>query len=128
MSGKCSRILFIFSTLVLFITGCQEEEYEVRYSVSSGINDLSAKIIFKDAKKSEQVLANENLPWSYNFNGEKGDSIKISANVYSDGNVSIIGTDTLKVIIFINGVKYKEDFGLITNSGSDVVTVGGVIQ
>jgi hypothetical protein len=120
-------MFFILSSLLLFIS-CQEEEYEVKYSVISGINDLSARIIFKDAKKSDQVLLNENLPWNYNFNGKEGDSIKVSANVYSDGNSAIIGTDTLKVIIFINGVKYKENFGIITNSSSDVVTVSGIIQ
>ena len=123
-----TRLLFFILSSLLMLTSCQKEEFEVKYSVISGVDNLSAIIIYKDARKSDQVLPTESIPWDYIFTGEEGDSIKVSANVYSDGNISIIGTDTLKVMIFINGVKYKENLGVITNSGSDIVEVSGIIQ
>jgi hypothetical protein len=122
---KISLTFFVFS--IMFI-GCQEDEYEIKYSVTSGIAGHSAKIIFIDAKNSDQILSNEDLPWNFSFNAQKGDSIKVSANVFDDGNIRIIGTDTLNVIIFINGMKYKENKGIIINSSSEIITVNGIIQ
>lgn len=128
MTRKFVYLLTSFLFFTIFFIGCQEEEYEVKYSVISGIEGFSAKITFKDAKKSEQTLQDAILPWDYVFNGHGGDSIKISAKVFDGGNISIIGTDTLKVIIFINGQKYKENSGIIINSNSDLITVSGIIN
>jgi len=128
MSSKFSHTLFTFLFLLIFFVGCQEDEYEIKYSVISGIDSLPAKILFKGAMKTEQFLTDEILPWSYNFIGEKGDSIKVAANVFDNGTIRMIGTDTLKVLVFINGIKYKDNLGLIIKSSSDVITVSGIIQ
>ena len=127
MTSNFSKIFFALFVFSIMFIGCQEEEYEIKYSVISGVDNLPAIIIYKDARKSDQVLPTARTPWNYIFTGEEGDSIKVSANIYSDGTLSIIGTDTLRVIIFINGVKYKENFVVITNSGSDIAEVSGII-
>jgi len=127
MTSNFSKMFFALFVFSITFIGCQEEEYEIKYSVISGVDNLPAIIIYKDSGKSDQVLPTARTPWNYIFTGEEGDSIKVSANIYSDGTLSIIGTDTLRVMIFINGVKYKENFVVITNSGSDIAEVSGII-
>ncbi|HQF43907.1 MAG TPA: hypothetical protein PK073_13445 [Ignavibacteriaceae bacterium] len=51
-----------------------------------------------------------------------------STKVFANGNIGMIGTDTLKFIIFINGQKYKENFGIIFNSNLDLITVSEIIN
>ena len=123
---KTINILLGF--ILLLITGCQNDEAEISYSVTATNNFYITRISFNDSQGGNLILPNENLPWNYSFTAAKGYLLKVSANVFSDGTIEIVGTDTLTVIIYVDGVKFKEEKGLIINGSSDVVTVEGRVS
>jgi hypothetical protein len=129
MTNKISYFKFtIILILLSLFSACQENEYEVKYSVTSHLNASPVELNFQNDKKTEQNLTEQTLPWSYTFNADKGDLVKVAANVYSNGGGGIIGTDTLSVIIYVNGIKFLDNKGIITNGVSEVVSISGTIQ
>ncbi len=111
--------------LLLLISGCEKETYKVEYSITSHLNILPANITYIDENQDEQSLQLHSIPWTYAFSGDEGMEFRLSAKLVPVGNNALIGVDTLKLKIMVNGSVLKEAVGFIDGGGSDVVIVSG---
>lgn len=115
--------ILTFAVLLIFTTSCEKEIYKVEYSITSGLNIFPANIVYIDENQNEQTLQLHTLPWSYDFSGDEGMEFRISAKVVPVGNNALIGVDTLRLKITINGSVLKEAVGQIDGGGSGIVII-----
>ena len=107
--------IFIFMILLTIISGCESLQellaIDVEYTVTGTTTTVNITIANEDGGTSQ--FFNVTIPWSYEFQGRKGDLVSVSAHnlqasgsvtvkIYTDG--SVFKTSTSDVIATASGL------------------------
>ncbi len=111
--------IFTFMILLTIISGCESLQEllatDVEYTVTGTTTTVNITIANEDGGTSQ--FFNVTIPWSYEFQGRKGDLVSVSAhNLQASGSVT--------VTIYTDGSVFKTS----TNEGAYVIaTASGLL-